>query len=98
MRSQGAPTLRFPAGDPHALAEVEARLALMLSGEGGRCAFLRSHKYLQFRMAALYRTRSTTDPIRICTPSGVWLEYTPDPTGGYITICSALPLFSYADP
>ena len=85
--------MRFPAGDACARAEMEARLALLLSGEGGRCAFLRSHSYLRFRMAALYRARPTADRVVVWAPGGeVCVEYTPDPSGGYISLCS----FAYA--
>ena len=87
---------RFPAGDARAMAEMEALLVPMLSGEDGRCAFLRSHSYLRFRMAALYRNRGSHEPVTVWAPSGdVRLEYTPDPTGGYITLCSAPIPFCY---
>jgi hypothetical protein len=90
-------TMRIPAGDATALAAMEAHLSLLMSGEGGRCAFLRSHSYLQFRMGALYRTRTTGDPVVIWTPSGVRLEYTPDPDGGYISLCSQPALSDASD-
>ena len=84
MKSE--PFIRFKGGDPAAMAEMEAQLSLLLSGEGGRCAFLRSRKYLQFRMRALYRGRSDGDPVSIWTPSGVKLEYAPDPSGGHVLL------------
>jgi hypothetical protein len=88
---------RFPAGDARALADMEGQLSLLLSGEGGRCAFLRSHSYIQFRMAALYRTRTSGDPLSVWVPSGdVRLEYTPDSSGGYISLCSAPIPFCFA--
>jgi hypothetical protein len=89
---------RFPAGDARAMAEMEAQLSLLLSGEGGRCAFLRSHSYLHFRMAALYRNRAGGEPVSVWTPNGgVRIEYTPDPSGGYISLCSAPIPFCYTN-
>jgi hypothetical protein len=89
---------RFPAGDARAMGELETLLAQLLSGEGGRCAFLRSHSYLTFRLAALYRNHAAAAPLTVWAPSGdVRLEYTPDPSGGYITLCSAPVPFHYAN-
>ena len=87
---------RFPAGDARAFADMESRLSLLLSGEGGRCAFLRSHSYIRFRMSALYRSRTTAAPLSVLSPSGdVRIEYTPDATGGYITLYTQPVLLSF---
>lgn len=78
---------RLPASTSQDLARVEASIAKHLSGQNGRCAWLRSQAYMRLRLTALYYPwLSETDPL-VLYHQGLRVTL----HGRVVTLCSHSP-------
>ena len=81
-------TARFPVRTPSDFTDVERHVSSHLSGEGDRCAFLRSAAFTRFRVRCLYRQKGRVPP---CWAGGgrLRLEFereAPGRAGGWVTV------------
>ena len=81
-------TARFRVSSPSDFTHVERHVSSHLSGEGDRCAFLRSAAFTRFRVRCLYRPKGRVPP---CWAGGgrLRLEFereAPRRAGGWVTV------------